>query len=317
MIALGFKKSIGIVLSVLLVLPVQSTCKGDELDDFWNSFYKEYYQNSTYDNSEYLTPIITSPKSYDTILSSDEVTITWKYTGSDTCIVSVQDETGHISEIPSEGGNKARIMPNKLAKGCSYTITVKAGNAASEPLTLRIADRQQEIVEIISRTKVEKAEERIARETIIPEGAFENKESADKYVKTINVKVWNLNGNNQKVTKTIAITVNAQLADTVTKIFNEIYQNQLRFPIKSASCYNYRTTASGERLSEHAYGTAIDINPNENYCVYSGGTTVGSLYEPYQNPYSVVPEVINIFRKYNFRWGGSFGDYMHFSYFGT
>ncbi len=314
---LKIKKTIGIALAVLSVLPIQSTCRGDEFDDFWNLFYNEFYQNSAYDNSEYLTPVITSPKSYDTILSSDEVTITWKYTGSDNCIVSVQDETGYISEIPAENGNKARIMPNKLAKGYSYTITVKAGNAVSEPFILKIADAKQEIVEIISRTKVEKAEERISKETIIPDGAFENKESADKYVKTISVKVWDLNANNQKVTKTIAITVNAQLADTVTKIFDEIYQNQLHFPIKSASCYSYRTTASGGRLSEHAYGTAIDINPNENYCVYSEGNIVGSLYEPYQNPYSVVPEIINIFRKYNFHWGGSFGDYMHFSYFAT
>jgi len=177
----------GIALSVLLTFPVQNTCKGDEFDNFWNLSYNEYYQNSIYDDSEYLTPIITSPNSYATILSSDEVKITWKYTGNDTCVVSIQDETGYISEIPAE--NKARILPNKLEKGFSYTITIKAGNAVSEPFTLKIADTKQEIVEIISRTQVEKAEERIVRELIILDGVFENKESADKFVKTVNVKV--------------------------------------------------------------------------------------------------------------------------------
>lgn len=110
---------------------------------------------------------------------------------------------------------------------------------------------------------------------------------------------------------------NAALADTVVKIFDEIYANDLRFPISSLGSYSYRTTASGGRLSEHAYGMAIDINSNENYCVYSSGNVVGSFYKPYESLYSVVPEIINIFRKYNFEWGGSYGDYMHFSYFGT
>ena len=51
--------------------------------------------------------------------------------------------------------------------------------------------------------------------------------------------------------------------------------------------------------------------------IYSTGNSVGSLYKPYENPYSVTKEVVNIFRKYNFGWGASFNDYMHFSYFGT
>ncbi len=287
----------------------------DETDDmFWKWFIGH---NDYHDTGEYLTPVITSPKSYDTIIAADEVVIKWKYTGSESCVVCVEDENGNISEIQEEEGNKARIMPNKLAKGGIYIITVKAGNEVSDPFILNVADKEKEIVEIVKRTPVESAEERIDSSVVLPEGAFSEKENADKNVKTVSVNVWKLNSSGQKVSSTASITVNAALADTVVKIFDEIYENDLRFPISSLSSYSYRTTANSGRLSEHAYGTAIDVNANENYCVYSSGEVVGSFYKPYESPYSVVPEIINIFRKYNFKWGGSFGDYMHFSYFGT
>lgn len=312
------RKVVGIVLTGSLICSAVSTTGANEFDDsFWEWYFGEYFIDDGYDTNDYYVPVITSPREYDSIIASDEIRIKWKYTGNESCVVCVEDETGNVSEIQGESGNKAIILSNKLAKGASYTITVKAGSNVSEPVKIRILDNKQEIVEIVSRTDVEKAEERINTELVIPEGAFDSKESADKRMKTISVNVWQLNSKNQKVTASIPITVNAQLADTVTKIFNEIYLNQLQFPIKSASCYSYRTTVSGGRLSEHAYGTAIDINPNENYCVYSSGNVVGTCYEPYTNQYSVVPEIINIFRKYNFYWGGSFGDYMHFSYFGT
>ena len=116
---------------------------------------------------------------------------------------------------------------------------------------------------------------------------------------------------------TMSITVNRALADSFVAIFDELYE--IRFPIESAGCYNWRNTVSG-RISEHALGTAIDINPDQNYCIYGDGSTVGEYWRPYEDIYSVTPEVVNIFRKYNFSWGGSWvtpKDYMHFSYFGT
>lgn len=116
---------------------------------------------------------------------------------------------------------------------------------------------------------------------------------------------------------TARITVNTALADSVKAIFDELYK--LKFPIDSVACYNWRDT-SGGRISEHALGTAIDINPDQNYCVYGDGSTVGDYWRPYEDIYSVTPEVVNAFRKYNFSWGGSWvtpRDYMHFSYYGT
>lgn len=116
---------------------------------------------------------------------------------------------------------------------------------------------------------------------------------------------------------TASITVNRALAGVYTDIFNDLYE--IKFPISSVGCYSWRNTRGG-RLSEHALGTAIDINYEQNYCIYSDGSTTGDYWRPYEDIYSVTPEVVNIFRKHNFSWGGSWvspKDYMHFSYFGT
>ena len=116
---------------------------------------------------------------------------------------------------------------------------------------------------------------------------------------------------------TASFTCNRALADIYRKIFDELYE--IKFPINDIGCFSWRNTASG-RISEHALGTAIDINYMQNYCIYGDGSTVGDYWRPYEDIYSVTPEVVNIFRKYNFSWGGSWvtpKDYMHFSYYGT
>ncbi|MBQ8941629.1 MAG: M15 family metallopeptidase [Firmicutes bacterium] len=116
---------------------------------------------------------------------------------------------------------------------------------------------------------------------------------------------------------TASFTCNRALAETFRQVFDELYE--IKFPINDLGCYSWRNTAGG-RISEHALGTAIDVNYMQNYCVYGDGSTVGDYWRPYEDIYSVTPEVVNIFRKYNFTWGGSWvtpQDYMHFSYFGT
>ena len=116
---------------------------------------------------------------------------------------------------------------------------------------------------------------------------------------------------------TASFTCNRALADTYRQIFDELYE--IKFPINDIGCFSWRNTAGG-RISEHALGTAIDINYMQNYCIYGDGSTVGDYWRPYEDIYSVTPEVVNIFRRHNFSWGGSWvtpKDYMHFSYFGT
>ena len=134
---------------------------------------------------------------------------------------------------------------------------------------------------------------------------------------TITIPAWDLvNGN--YVAKTYEITVQKNLASTYQAIFNEIYQLPNRFPIHDIGCYAWRRGPS-----RHSYGTAIDINANENPQMRNDGTIiVGKAYEPYTNPYSITEDgdVVRIFAKYGFAWGGnawrSSKDYMHFTYFG-
>lgn len=80
---------------------------------------------------------------------------------------------------------------------------------------------------------------------------------------------------------------------------------------------------SSGNYSDHNYGTAIDLNYNENYCVYASGTVIGSFYDPANSVYSFAQDgvVVQTFAKYGWLWGGNAWvsgtvDHMHFSYLG-
>lgn len=93
----------------------------------------------------------------------------------------------------------------------------------------------------------------------------------------------------------------------------------------NTSAFCYRVVTGGGGLSNHAYGRAIDINPQQNPYVYlSGGEWVWSHSnaDPYIDRTTGDPHVIvngdpcyNIFAKYGFSWGGNWEnpkDYQHF-----
>lgn len=149
---------------------------------------------------------------------------------------------------------------------------------------------------------------------------YSSKKEADVNMVNIKIPVWKLDDSGKKYSDTMGLNVNKAIAKEVQEIFVEIYQGNERFPIKSVGGYNWRNTATGGK-SQHSYGTCVDINPDENYCVYKSGTTIGSFWKPYQNPYSITPngDVMRAFKKYGWVWGGewnSLKDYMHFSYLG-
>lgn len=141
-------------------------------------------------------------------------------------------------------------------------------------------------------------------------------EEAVKNMKTITIKVWDLDSNKKYYTRTFSLTVNKNIAPTVEQIFKEIYNCKERTPIHSIGGFSWTGTKN-----EHKLGLAIDVNPNENPMYDDGVIVVGSLYDPKHNPYSIADnsEFVRIMRKYGFfrgRWGDRI-DYMHFSYFGT
>lgn len=90
----------------------------------------------------------------------------------------------------------------------------------------------------------------------------------------------------------------------------------------NTSAYNCRPTTGGTGFSEHAYGTALDINPVQN--PYVRGTTVlpeagrGYLDRADVRAGMVVRDgvVVQAFRAAGWGWGGDFAsikDYQHFS----
>lgn len=138
------------------------------------------------------------------------------------------------------------------------------------------------------------------------------------------------------------LIVNARIADDVANVFKELYD--VRYPIEkirlvdeygaddnrsmadnNSSAFNFRTIDGSSKLSNHAQGFAIDVNP---------------LYNPYVRTQNGVRQVLpdnaaayadrtadhpyyirkgdvcyQIFIKYGFSWGGEWEnskDYQHF-----
>ncbi len=136
---------------------------------------------------------------------------------------------------------------------------------------------------------------------------------------------------------------NKSIAQDIVEIFYELYQNDYQIEsirlidefdgddtasmlANNTSCFNYRVVEGTTRLSNHAYGRAIDLNPFYNpYVTYNkDGTTnispEGS--EAYADRSASFPYKIDendlaykLFKEHGFKWGGNWNnskDYQHF-----
>ncbi len=148
--------------------------------------------------------------------------------------------------------------------------------------------------------------------------AYTSSDQALAHMETITIDVWQLGSDGLKYSAQKTLTVNASIAERVKLVFNEIYNGDEKFPIHSIHAYAWRSSST----SEHNQGTAIDINPNENYMIRNGRIVAGLYWKPGEDPLSILPDgdVVSAFAKYGFAWGGNYwrsaNDYMHFSYFG-
>jgi hypothetical protein len=138
------------------------------------------------------------------------------------------------------------------------------------------------------------------------------------------------------------LVVNEAIADTVIKIFKELYE--AKYPIEkmaliddydaddeasmednNSSCFNYRVIDGTTKLSKHSQGIAIDINPLYNPYVRPGEgersilPVNGAIYadRTLACPYYIGINDIcyQTFTKYGFTWGGNWTsskDYQHF-----
>jgi len=93
----------------------------------------------------------------------------------------------------------------------------------------------------------------------------------------------------------------------------------------NSSCFNFRTVPGKTKLSRHAYGRAIDINPLYNpYIHMRNGEKViepenGAMYADRSRdfPYKITEGDLcwRLFTEHGFTWGGSWNsskDYQHF-----
>ena len=128
------------------------------------------------------------------------------------------------------------------------------------------------------------------------------------------------------------------IADDLLDIFRQLYE--AGYPIRSirlmddfdgsdeasmeadnTSCFNYRTIAGSVRLSKHAQGLAIDINPLENPCVRHGkvepasATAFAARDSAFEHKIDHQDLCYRLFIAKGFHWGGdwrSLKDYQHF-----
>jgi hypothetical protein len=143
------------------------------------------------------------------------------------------------------------------------------------------------------------------------------------------------------------LIVNQLIAEDILAIMRELYRQS--YPIEkmllidtygaedalsmadnNTSAFNYREIAGSSRLSKHAKGLAIDINPLYNPYVKQEGdgqVTVsppeGAAYADRGGdfPYKIEGDGLccQLFGEYGFTWGGSWNsvkDYQHFEYAG-
>ncbi len=84
----------------------------------------------------------------------------------------------------------------------------------------------------------------------------------------------------------------------------------------NTSAFNYRTIMGTDRLSNHSYGLAIDLNPLQNPYILSDGRVFpkGAVYDQNQ-PGTITPIIADIFRGRGWKWGGDWvspKDWQHF-----
>jgi len=86
----------------------------------------------------------------------------------------------------------------------------------------------------------------------------------------------------------------------------------------NTSAFNYRRVTGTRRLSRHALGLAVDINPRQNPVIYRNGSISpkGAVYQPgTAGTLSEDNPVVRAFVERGWRWGGHFENMMDAHHF--
>lgn len=141
------------------------------------------------------------------------------------------------------------------------------------------------------------------------------------------------------------MVVNKAIADSVVAILEELFENKyqiermelideyggndnLSMEANNSSAFNYRYIAGTGKLSNHAFGMAVDINPFYNPYIREGadGCDIiepqgSEIYADRTRPFAHKIDhedlAYRLFTRYGFEWGGDWEgrkDYQHFEH---
>lgn len=116
----------------------------------------------------------------------------------------------------------------------------------------------------------------------------------------------------QKLLFTKVNDANKQLEKVAAELKNKPH---LKRYLTNASTFYWRKVRGAKRQSAHSYGMTIDINTNySNYWLWSNPKSSETSKLKYENRIPI--EIVEIFEKYGFIWGGRWYHYdtMHFEY---
>lgn len=196
-------------------------------------------------------------------------------------------------------GGKLSFTAKKLKMGVTYYFKVKAyRKSGSKKHYGAFSPAKKETFADAQRLYV-----------LFPNGVPTKKSQMEQYLVTITVPIKDENG----VPSVMQLRVHKDLTKEFMGAFQDMYA--IGFPVRAADTdtYNWRSMTSGKNRSHHSYGCVVDLNWGSNPMI---GVTEGK-YQPGVDPYSVTPEVVAIWKKHGFFWGGdwkSSKDYMHFTY---
>ena len=141
------------------------------------------------------------------------------------------------------------------------------------------------------------------------------------------------------------LVCNELIAEDLLEIFKELYESgymleevslidkydaddDMSMEANNTSCFNYRLVDRSDKLSYHAYGLAIDVNPFYNpYVEYGKGENGSDYICPTQSvfyayrdndfPYKIDENDLcyRLFKEHGFKWGGDWNNSKDFQHF--
>jgi hypothetical protein len=153
-------------------------------------------------------------------------------------------------------------------------------------------------------------------------------------LRRVRVDYWGYDGAAHRGDLIVRSTVAQDVAWAFGRLYDARFQIQRIHPVQrygsdddesmaanNTSAFNCRRVTGGMSWSEHAYGTAVDINPIQNPSVTRSGTILPPAGRPYADRRVKVAGTINrngvvrtAFAQIGWEWGGDWAnpkDYQH------